>query len=96
MRSPGSMRRSKPVEHQPLGAGIGERHFVEDEAVADRARRGQRVGLRNYLRSDAEKLHQVGQEQGLIGDARKSRENALDVVAGAGDSPSQELQRSPC
>ena len=75
IRSPSSRRK-----FSALLARIGEGNVPEFEALPDRSRRRQRVGLGDDRRAHVEKSQQIGKEEGLIGDAGKGRKNEGDVA----------------
>src|ERR1700722_10062977 len=82
------------IEHF-LPLTVRKTDLIEDEAVANWARRGQGMGFRVELRFHPQKLYQVGEKQGMLGDIRKRREDVLHVAAGAGDCTCQKLQGAP-
>ncbi len=56
---------------------------------------GMASGLEQIFGPTSQELHQVGEEERLIGDAREGGKDALDVAAGAGNGAGQKLQRAP-
>src|SRR5262249_56661385 len=80
------------VEYEPCGTRIVERHFSELEPVPNRP--GDRYSDlgRTGFRADCEEIPKIVQEKRLIGDAREGGESALNLRAGAVESPRQKRE----
>ena len=70
------------LKHPPIGAGVGERDVAEFEAAADGFGRRQGVRFRLHDGLQLEETDEVGEEEGLVGDARRGGEGLLQVSTG--------------
>ena len=80
------------VQDQPGSARIGEGYIAELEPPLNGARRRQRARLRMNRRAHPKKNEQVGQEEGLVGNAGESGKDHLDIVTRGCNGPREKRQ----